>query len=79
MALLKGGGSLSLIGVALACNMRAQVNLGLLTISTAVAAQTCLRPFSSDLMNSFELGSVYVSFFTFFLRIFTTGSEDIDR
>jgi len=71
--------SLSLIGVALAFDMRAQVNLGLLTISIAVVAQSRVRPFSSDLMNSFELCSVYVSFFTFFLGIFTTGSEDIDR
>ena len=67
---------LSLVGVVFAFDIRMQVNMGLLVLIVATFAHMAYQPFTTDIMNLFELASLSTSLFTFFFGIFTIGTAE---
>ena len=67
---------LSLVGVAFGFDARAQVSLGMFVLMVASLLHDYHRPFTTDIMNTFEAVSLATSFLTFFLGIFTIDAGD---
>ena len=67
---------LSLVGVVFAFDARMQVNMGLLVLMSATFAHLAYQPFTTDIMNMFELVSLSTSLLTFFFGIFTMDAAE---
>ena len=76
LVILARKGALALVGVAFTAYPDAQVMLGLFLMVIAAVAHARFLPFEDDLMNNYEFISLFTSFMTFFIGIFTLHVTD---
>ena len=68
--------AISIIGVSLATDMRAQGMFGMVVMFVATVMHANYKPFHEDWLNSFEFLSLFASSATFFLGVFTVDAGE---